>query len=100
MERLVDIIDIYDFSDITDENANPYNFHNDSHYNDSFARKVVDVVWGEDIVKSDLGVKLTQENIVEYLCKRKEKFEDLIKEYESTGTIEYQSYDSDSRFVE
>lgn len=66
LRSLTAVMDIYDFSDMTEINANPYNFRDSGHYND---------IMGE-------------------------KFEELLGEYRNTGTIRYQSYDSESRAKE
>lgn len=99
LRRLTDIMDIYDFSDITEINANPYNFHDTLHYNDIMGEKVIDAIFGN--AGSEIGgIKLTSENVDEYIRNRKEKFEKLLEEYRNTGTIRYQSYDSESRVKE
>jgi len=99
LEQLTNITDIYDFSDINDINANPYNFFDRSHYNYVLADKEIGVVFGDETC-SEFGIKLTSDNIVHYIIQRKEKFNELLKEYELTGTIKYQSYEDRSRLIE
>lgn len=99
LQRLVGIMDVYDFSDVTKVNANPYNFYDYAHYNDVLGEKVINTVFGN--ASSDIGgEKLSSVNIGEYIQNRREKYRKLLKEYQSTGTVEYESYDSDSRIAE
>ena len=99
LKSLTTIMDIYDFSDMTEINANPYNFRDSGHYNDIMGEKVIDAVFGKN--GSEIGgIKLTSDNVDEYIRNRKEKFEELLGEYRNTGTIRYQSYDSESRVKE
>lgn len=99
LQQLINIFDIYDFSDVNEINANPYNYYDSTHYNNLYGNKVVDDVFGQG--KQELGgKKLNMQNIESYIQERKNKFETLLQEYRTMGTIKYNSYNSDSRITE
>ncbi len=99
LKQLISIMDIYDFSDITEINSNPYNFYDTIHYNDIMGNKVIKEVFGKEQTELK-GIKLTKENVDEYIANRRKKFTDMLEEYKNTGTIQYQSYDNISRIRE
>lgn len=95
LKELVDITEIWDFSGMTLENRNPYNFINEGHYKNAVADLMVDTMYGK-AQKEGFGILLTKENIGTYLQNRHSTWETLKEEYEQTGTVQLQTKDDDS----
>ena len=87
LRDIVEITEVYDFSGFYDVNLNPYNFYNSGHYYYEVADEMLRIVYGEK-ENAEFGVLLTQDNIDSYLVDRKEAYNKILEEYNSTGTVE------------
>lgn len=96
LRDLVQITDVWDFSGYNDVNFNPYNFYNELHYNYEVGNLIIKTINGKES-RQGFGVYLTNDNIYEYLQKRRQTYYSLKEEYEQTGTIALGAYEDDSR---
>ena len=94
LRGLVNIVDIWDFSGINDINMNPYNFINSTHCNYNVNRCVIDVAVGGKTIDG-FGVYLNNANIDQYIQQRKADIKELRSEYNSSGSVQYNSLDGD-----
>lgn len=97
LERLVDIVDVWDFSGFTTINNNPHNFYDRTHYGEDVSDEMIRYIYGESYVEQEFGVLLTKDTIFEYMQERREDFNEMQQELLDTGTIVYGNYEDDSR---
>jgi len=96
MADLVGIMgEVWDFSDYNDINMNPYNFYDRKHYSRTVSNLMIRTMYGAD-KREGFGILLTNDNIYEYLEKRKADYHALKEEYETTGTVQLQGMEDDS----
>ena len=90
LRRLVKITDVWDFSDFSPYNLNPWNFSNYKHYRPSVGNLMIDTMYGVEASQNyqAFGQILNKENIDAYLLQRRASFAALKKQYQITGTVE------------
>ncbi len=87
IKELVQVTDLYDFSDFNAVNLNPYNYIDHAHYWYEVGDNMLRYVYGRQSF-DDFGKYLTKDNVEEYIQKRRSDYNRLKEEYETTGTIE------------
>lgn len=87
LREIAAIVDYWDFSGFNNVNRNPFNFVNQAHYNEKVANKMVNIMYGKEIVEG-FGEHVDSTNIEVYINRRASKFFEMQKVFEETGTIE------------
>lgn len=83
--------EVWDFSDFNELNMNPYNFYNMRHYNGIMSELQLNIMYGKDSYPG-FGIKLTPDNVDDYLESRRDQFSALRKEYEKNGDVKLGGY--------
>lgn len=98
LRGLVSEVNYWDFSGFNSVNKNPYNFINNSHYNNATADKMIDIMYGKTEME-DFGVYVDPNNANEYLELRAQRFFEAKNEFDETGTIKLFDQ-SDKSYIE
>ena len=74
MEQLVEVVNVWDFTGITNINNNPHNFYDPTHYNDAVANEMIKTIFNDTQMNEEFGILLTNDNVEFYLYNRKKDF--------------------------
>ena len=97
LAQIVNIVgEVWDFSSYHPINMNVYNFINTKHYDRDVALRMLDIMYGKDANEDGFGILLTKDNVHEYLAQRRDDYNRLKEEYETTGTLQLPGMDDPS----